>query len=114
MSRITLNLKKSVESDVQPELPSMFTQGYLSVNPDLNIVTPGFTSQNRAHSESGGEFAMKSVAPSSARKGNWVEEEDSWDESGRLTVSSRVNKPRTIGGTLRFADAQVKVTRGGK
>ena len=113
MSRITLNLKKSVESDVQPELPSMFTQGYLSVNPDLNIVTPGFTSQNRAHSESGGEFAMKSVAPSSARKGNWMEE-DSWDESGRLTVSPRVNEPRTIGGTLRFADAQPKGTRSGK
>jgi hypothetical protein len=104
MSRITLNLKKSVgrAQNIQPELPSMFTQGSLSVKPDLKIVTPGFTS----HSKSGGEFAMKSLTSSSAKKGNWEEEEDSWDESGR--VSSRVNELRTIGGTLRFSDAQPK------
>jgi hypothetical protein len=115
MSRITLNLKKSVgrAPDVQPELPSMFTQGNLSVNLDLKT---GFTSQRgRANSKSGGEFAMISVAPPSSGKGNWVEEEsDSWSESGRVMVSSRVNELRTIGGTLRFADAPPKGTRGGK
>jgi len=118
MSRITLNLKKSVgrAQTIQPELPSMFTQGSLNVKPELKIVTPGFTGQRgRAHSKSGGEFAMKSLASSAARKGNWEEEEeDPWDESGRLTVSSRVNELRTIGGTLRFPDAQPKGTRGGK
>ena len=121
MSRITLNLKKSVGklNTVQPELPSIFTRGSLSVKPDLKIVTPGFTSlssqRGRANSKSGGEFAMTNIPPSSERKGNYVEEEsDSWDDSGRLTVSSRVNELRTIGGTLRFADAQPKGTRGGK
>jgi hypothetical protein len=107
MSRITLNLKKSVgrTHDVQLELPSMFTQGNLS-----KLV---FTSQRgHANSKSGGEFAMISVAPSSSWKGNWVEESDFWDESGR--VSSRVNELRTIGGTLRFADTQPKGMRGGK
>jgi hypothetical protein len=116
MSRITLNLKKSVgrAQNIQPELPSVFTQGSLSVKPDLKIVTPGFTSQRgRAYSKSGGEFAMKSLASSLAKKGNW-EEEDSWDESGTLTVSSRVNELRTIGGTLRFPDAQPKGARGEK
>ena len=115
MSRITLNLKKSVGrlNDVQPELPSMFTRGSLSVKPNLKIVTPGFNSQRgRANSKSGGEFAMISVVPSSSRKGNWVEESDFWDDSGR--VSSRVNELRTIGGTLRFADAQPKGTHSGK
>jgi len=118
MSRITLNLKKSVgrAHDVQPELPSMFTQGNLNVNPDLKIVTPGFTSQRgRANSKPGGEFAMISVAPPLAGKENWVEEEsDSWDESGRVTVFSRVNELRTIGGKVRFVDAPPKGTRGGK
>ena len=109
MSRITLNLKKSVgrTHDVQLELPSMFTQGNLS-----KIV---FTSQRGcANSKSSGEFAMKSLAPSSAGKRGWVEESAFWDESGRVTVSSRVDELRTIGGTLRFADAQPKGTRGGK
>jgi hypothetical protein len=113
MSRITLNLKKFVERertrDVQQEL---FTQGNLNVN-------PGFTSQrSRANPKPGGEFAMKSIPPSSAGKGNRVEgesdESDSWDESGRVTVSSRVNELRTIGGTLMFAPAQPIGTRGWK
>jgi hypothetical protein len=109
MSRITLNLKKSVGKthDVQPKLPSMFTQGNLS-----KLV---FTNQRGcANSKSGGKFAMKSLAPSSAGKRNWVEESDFWDESGRVTVSSQVNELRTIGGTLRFADTQPKGTCGGK
>ena len=117
MSRITLNLKKFVERtyDVQPELPSMFTQGNLDVNSDL---TPGFTSQRgHANSKPGGEFAMESIAPSSAGEGNWVEESDesdSWDESGRVTVSSRVNELRMIGDTLTFAPTRPIGTRGWK
>jgi len=123
MSRITLNLKRFVERahDVQPEVPSMFTQGNLNANPDLNIVTPGFTSQgSRANSKPGGEFAMKILAPSSSGKGNWMEsldesdESDSRDESGRVTVSSRVNELRTIGGTLMFAPTQPIGTHGWK
>jgi len=113
MSRITLNLKKSVGrlNEVQPELPSMFTQGSRSINPDLKIVTPGFNSQrSRSNSKSGGEFAMRSLA--SGKRG-LEDDEDFWDESGR-TVSSRVNELRTIGGTLRFPNAQHKVARGGK
>ena len=116
MSRITLNLKKSVGrlNTVQAEMPSMFTQGSRSVNPDLKIVTPGFNSQrSRANSKSGGEFAMRSLPPSSSGKRNLEDDEDFWDESGR-TVSSRVNELRTIGGTLRFADAPPKGTRGGR
>lgn len=109
MSRITLNLKKSVGrvNDVQAELPSMFTQGSLHVNPDLKVSTPGFTSQRgRSNSKSiGGDFAMKSVPPTSQGKENWEEEESDWDDSGRVTVSSRINELRTIGGTLRFADS---------
>jgi len=54
----------------------VFTQGNLNVNPDLKIITPGFTSQRgRANSKSGGEFAMISVAPPLAGKENWAEEE---------------------------------------
>lgn len=117
MSRITLNLKKSVgraAQDVQAELPSMFTQGSHNVNSNLKVVTPGFNSQrSRSYSKSGGEFAMINVAPPAPKKPNWEDEEDMWDDSGRTTLSSRVNELRTIGGTLRFPDI-TKGPRGGK
>ena len=50
MSRITLNLKKSVhkvhDTGIRPELPSLFTQqSRLHANSNIKIVTPGFDSQ---------------------------------------------------------------------
>ncbi|TFK24399.1 hypothetical protein FA15DRAFT_669631 [Coprinopsis marcescibilis] len=47
MSRITINLKKSVhkvsDSQVKPEMPSLFTQKtHMEVDPALKIVAPGF------------------------------------------------------------------------
>ena len=56
---------------------------------------------------------MINVAPPAPKKPNWEDEEDMWDDSGRTTLSSRVNELRTIGGTLRFPDI-TKGPRGGK
>jgi len=54
MSRITLNLKKSVHKvhdthNIRPELPSVFTQqSRLHANSNIKIVTPGFDNQRGA------------------------------------------------------------------
>lgn len=53
MSRITLNLKKSVhkvhDDHIRPELPSLFTQqSRLHANSNIKIVTPGFDNQRGA------------------------------------------------------------------
>jgi len=117
MSRITLNLRKSVGRvhGLQVEMPSMFMQSRFSVDPGIRTVTPAFKSQRgRANSKSsGGEFAMISFTPPSPGKWNgWanggiLEESDSWEER-----ATRVDELRTIGGTLRFANGEQKGPHG--
>ncbi|KAG2010290.1 hypothetical protein CC2G_013127 [Coprinopsis cinerea AmutBmut pab1-1] len=56
MSRITINLKKSVhkvnDTEVRPEMPSMFTQKTrLEVSGDVHIVAPGFNQPGRSRSK---------------------------------------------------------------
>lgn len=72
MSRITLNLKKSVhkvhDPHIRPELPSLFTQqSRLHPNSNIKIVTPGFDNQRRV----GPTFATDSVDTTFLGSGDW-------------------------------------------
>ncbi|KAH6912858.1 hypothetical protein BKA70DRAFT_1422412 [Coprinopsis sp. MPI-PUGE-AT-0042] len=70
MSRITINLKKSVNKakdiSVRPELPSMFTQkSTMEPEPGMQIVTPGFNSGKKGKIRAGPMDTMMSDDESS-------------------------------------------------
>jgi len=121
MSRITLNLKKSVrkvkDTVVRPELPSMFTQrSQLDVTPGIKIVAPGFnqtstvdsidfgvpvpmSNLSRAANGNGGSYknggkglkAITIASPKQMRLSTISQESSQWDRSN----STRSDQERT-------------------
>jgi hypothetical protein len=70
MSRITINLKKSVNKakdiSIRPELPSIFTQkSTMEPEPGIQIVTPGFNSARKGKIRAGPMDTMMSDDESS-------------------------------------------------
>ncbi|KAJ3515784.1 hypothetical protein NLJ89_g1548 [Agrocybe chaxingu] len=109
MSRITLNLKKSVrklnDTGVKAQLPSLFTQrSQLSVNPDIKIVAPGFNQQTATTQtlDVDNEFPMSRWSKRKARM-----HESAWEiEIGEVMANreeARTPEP-LVPSTLGFAD----------
>jgi len=138
MSRITLNLKKSVnklkDTVVRPQLPSMFTQNsQMNVDPGIKIVAPGFNQASTVDSidfgvavpmsnlnrngaggsrgGGGGGIGSKMitiVSPKKARLSTITQEGSEWERSG--STASRSDQERARDSPREARDRQYSLS----